>query len=268
MDKEKVGRRIKAIRLQAGQNQETFGKFFTPSVSKGAVSRWESGDTVPNAKRLKKIADLGGVSVDFLLNGRPKDRKDRIQDLMMEQKLSAEQVADKSRIDVDTVNKYKFGRLVPTVEDWNTLAKIFGVSISYLKGDTRDRNGVMVGTDYTFEDFASLMGITEDEIEELSESDRQKVARIRFMADSMLSFICEELGGANSSKVLRRSSQKWLDNIYNMFSVWNWIILGDEKHSAKHQTIDGINETTDKYLKQLMDFAVSIGAAEKPESDK
>lgn len=69
LDRVKTGQRIKAIRLQIGKSQETFGTLFYPSVSKGAVSRWETGNTIPNTERLKRIADLGHVSVDFLLHG-------------------------------------------------------------------------------------------------------------------------------------------------------------------------------------------------------
>lgn len=68
-DKKAVGQRIKSIRLQLGKNQEAFGNLFDPKVSKGGVSRWESGDTIPNAKRLKMIAKWGGVTVSELLHG-------------------------------------------------------------------------------------------------------------------------------------------------------------------------------------------------------
>lgn len=64
-----LGARIKAIRQKRGENQSQFGAHFTPAVSKGAVSRWESGDTKPNATRLREIAKLGDVTVEFLVNG-------------------------------------------------------------------------------------------------------------------------------------------------------------------------------------------------------
>lgn len=35
----------------------------------GTVNNWETGKNAPNKQRLKKIADLGGVSVDYLING-------------------------------------------------------------------------------------------------------------------------------------------------------------------------------------------------------
>ena len=63
-----LGQRIKSIRLRLGKNQSEFGEMFDPPAPKGAVSRWEHGGG-PNKKRLKKIAELGGVSVEFLCNG-------------------------------------------------------------------------------------------------------------------------------------------------------------------------------------------------------
>ncbi len=63
-----LGNRIKAIRMKLGKNQTEFGNMFDPPAPKGAVSRWEHGGS-PNKKRLKKIADLGGVSVEYLING-------------------------------------------------------------------------------------------------------------------------------------------------------------------------------------------------------
>ena len=64
-----IGNRIKQVRLKNGKSQEDFGSLFDPPVNKASVSRWESGRTLPASKRLQKIADLGGVSVEYLING-------------------------------------------------------------------------------------------------------------------------------------------------------------------------------------------------------
>ena len=64
-----IGNRIKQVRLKNGKSQEDFGSLFDPPVNKASVSRWESGKTLPTSKRLQKIADLGGVSVEYLING-------------------------------------------------------------------------------------------------------------------------------------------------------------------------------------------------------
>lgn len=61
--------RIKDIRTKQGMDQETFGRQFNPSVSGSAVSRWEKGDTKPNKQRMKRIAELGHTSINYLLYG-------------------------------------------------------------------------------------------------------------------------------------------------------------------------------------------------------
>lgn len=62
----KIGDRIKGVRKAIGMNQTDFGKIF--GLTSVAISRYERGRT-PNGELLKKIADLGHVSVDWLLTG-------------------------------------------------------------------------------------------------------------------------------------------------------------------------------------------------------
>lgn len=45
---------------------EEFGKIFDPIANNSNVSRWEKGKSLPNSKRLAKIAKFGGVSIDYL----------------------------------------------------------------------------------------------------------------------------------------------------------------------------------------------------------
>lgn len=67
-DKKDVGRRIKKIRRDLGFTLEQFGSLIDNS-SKSNVSKWESGVSIPNNKRLKLISTLGKISVDELLYG-------------------------------------------------------------------------------------------------------------------------------------------------------------------------------------------------------
>lgn len=69
MNKE-IGKRIKAIRLELGLTMEEFGLKFNQTASKGAVSNWENGYNLPNARRLKKIAELGNTTVSDILKER------------------------------------------------------------------------------------------------------------------------------------------------------------------------------------------------------
>lgn len=69
INREVLSSNIKKIRLQKGLNQQQFGELFFPIADKSIVSRWEKGKSVPSAERLKKIAELGNMSVNELLYG-------------------------------------------------------------------------------------------------------------------------------------------------------------------------------------------------------
>ena len=62
-----IGYSIKLIRKQLGLTMEEFGELFDPPASQSIVSRWESGISIPNNRRLKRIADLGNVTVADLI---------------------------------------------------------------------------------------------------------------------------------------------------------------------------------------------------------
>lgn len=64
-----LGIRIKTIRQNLQLDQAEFGKKVTPSASASNVSRWERGLNVPSKERLQSIAELGGVTTEFMLNG-------------------------------------------------------------------------------------------------------------------------------------------------------------------------------------------------------
>lgn len=68
VNKKQVGQRVKSIRLSLGKNLGEFGKL-VGGASDSIVSRWEKGVSIPNNKRLKKIAELGNISIDQLLYG-------------------------------------------------------------------------------------------------------------------------------------------------------------------------------------------------------
>lgn len=70
MDTKAVGRRIKNIRLKLGMTTEKFAQIFNDQPpSKGTISKWENGHYLPNNERLKRIAEIGETTVDYLLYG-------------------------------------------------------------------------------------------------------------------------------------------------------------------------------------------------------
>lgn len=106
-----LGNRIKAIRMKLGKNQTEFGNMFDPPAPKGAVSRWEHGGS-PNKKRLKKIADLGGISVEFLVNGAPSLTLAEIKELSNRVKRGTATDFDKSQLkDVAMQNYINFSSI-------------------------------------------------------------------------------------------------------------------------------------------------------------
>ncbi|WP_338211521.1 helix-turn-helix transcriptional regulator [Lactiplantibacillus paraxiangfangensis] len=87
-DPQKVGKRIKMLRISKGMTMNEFGNLIDSNVKSGTVTNWESGKNAPNKKRLKRIADLCGVSVDFLLNGTQMSIRDikRFQSALIDKK--------------------------------------------------------------------------------------------------------------------------------------------------------------------------------------
>jgi len=62
-----IGYSIKLIRKQLGLTMEEFGYLFDPPASQSIVSRWEKGVSVPNNQRMKRISELGNVTVADLI---------------------------------------------------------------------------------------------------------------------------------------------------------------------------------------------------------
>lgn len=62
----KLNERIICCRKKCGLSQEELGE--KVGVSRQAVSKWETGDALPEVTKLKTLADVFGVTVDYLLN--------------------------------------------------------------------------------------------------------------------------------------------------------------------------------------------------------
>lgn len=68
-DPTEVGLRIKEIRLKLGYSMDEFASRIDDKAKSGTVSNWETGKNLPNNKRLNRIAELGNVSLLYLLKG-------------------------------------------------------------------------------------------------------------------------------------------------------------------------------------------------------
>lgn len=62
-----IGKRIKAIRLSLGLTGKEFGHLID-NASSGVVANWENGVNKPNVERLRRIAEIGLMTVDELIS--------------------------------------------------------------------------------------------------------------------------------------------------------------------------------------------------------
>jgi len=62
----KLHEKISCYRKKCGLSQEALSEKI--GVSRQAVSKWETGDALPEVTKLKALAELFGVTVDFLLS--------------------------------------------------------------------------------------------------------------------------------------------------------------------------------------------------------
>ena len=63
----RIGERIQRYRKQAGLSQEQLAAQL--SVSRQAVSKWETGESMPDLAKVVQMSELFGVSTDALLKG-------------------------------------------------------------------------------------------------------------------------------------------------------------------------------------------------------
>lgn len=75
INKNIVGKKIKQIRLSNGWTLKKFSDEISKvigdnkQIAEGVISRWESGISLPNPKRLKAIAQIANITVEELLYG-------------------------------------------------------------------------------------------------------------------------------------------------------------------------------------------------------
>lgn len=75
-----IGAKIKQLRTARNMTQEELGNEL--SVSPQAVSKWESGTTMPDIQLLPEISVLFGVSIDELFSMTDESRMDRIENMI------------------------------------------------------------------------------------------------------------------------------------------------------------------------------------------
>lgn len=75
-----IGSKIKQLRLRRSLTQEQLGKPL--GLSSQAVSKWESGTTMPDIQLLPELSALLGVTIDELFSIADRTRMDRIENML------------------------------------------------------------------------------------------------------------------------------------------------------------------------------------------
>lgn len=112
------------LRNQSGYSQEQLAEKM--GVSRQAVSKWESGVTLPETEKIIQLSDLFDVSTDFLLRDIPVDRsRDTLDRVVFKFLGSAQEMDDISKklIDImqdgiiDDDEKIQLNSIIQTLDD-------------------------------------------------------------------------------------------------------------------------------------------------------
>lgn len=165
-----VGRRIKILRTKKGLTMEEFGELFNPPASKSIVSRWEKGQSIPNNERLSRIADLGSISVEYLLYGSLEEYTNNlIDDLKKELKDSdainngvipfiireiESQISQNNYFapkDIESINRIFEISKKNALEKWTDLEEVDTVILGFLSNDLS--NSIEEYKKYLYKDY-------------------------------------------------------------------------------------------------------------------
>lgn len=142
IDKKAIGHRIKNIRLRLGLTMEEFIERIDGKPGKGrsgTVNNWETGKNAPSKQRLRKIADMAGISVNSLLYGNFQNRIDKIAQYAQ---IIWEHRNDESDTDID--------KIVPLEHDYlNELKEVVGIiNTDKFKGEVGSKTNFTEGIKY------------------------------------------------------------------------------------------------------------------------
>jgi transcriptional regulator with XRE-family HTH domain len=104
-----LANKIIQLRKQSGWSQENLAEVL--NVSRQSVSKWESGNSIPDLNKILKMAEIFGVTTDYLL-------KDEIESIQSETLDLDNQMV---KLSMEEVNKY--------VEDKIQAAKVISKGV-------------------------------------------------------------------------------------------------------------------------------------------
>lgn len=147
--------KLKFARTKAGYSQKHLAtKLF---ISQQAYAKYETGTTSPNPETLKKISELLGVSVDYLLG----DEHTRtgsvipvetnifsmnLKDIRKQKGLSQAELAKKIGVSRSAVSMWEIGASQPDNDLLLKMSRLMNVSIDALLGNEPDRPASTIPT--------------------------------------------------------------------------------------------------------------------------
>ena len=102
MDQEKIGKFISSCRKEAGLTQAALADKF--GITDRAVSKWETGKSLPDASIMIELCNLLGITVNELLTGEHitmEDYKNKAEANLLEMRAKVEQ-RDKTMLRIET----------------------------------------------------------------------------------------------------------------------------------------------------------------------
>lgn len=142
MEQMTLAERLAALRKQAKLSQaEVAAKL---SLSRQAVSKWESGKGLPSLIAYSVLSSLYGISVDVILAGKeakedetlPKQSGKSFHEALREarrhRKISQESLAQSLSVSRQSVSKWESGKAEPDADHLIALAELLKVSLTQL----------------------------------------------------------------------------------------------------------------------------------------
>src|SRR5699024_3545925 len=123
-----TGERIKDIRLELGETLEEFGGRF--NTSKATVFNWEKGRNLPNKSNLKKIAEIGDVSIHEFIYRKPIGQK--IKAIRKSLGLSQLEFSKVIGATKSAVNNWENGYNYPNNERLKVIAELGNTTVNQL----------------------------------------------------------------------------------------------------------------------------------------
>lgn len=207
MDNKEIGKRIKQIRTNSFSTKLTqteFGQLLTPPVKKSSVRNWESGDNLPSSDRLKQIAKLGNVTIDYLLLGKKKiGYGDKIKSIRESNKMRKEIFASRLGVSIETIDDFEEENSLPTKIQLEEIAKIGNTTVDEIVWDIP--NDISLPIKEQFESTQSLIKKYLNDTEQVSSEN------FFSMMDTLLQL---QLGDENDKRIFSEISKIVASLIY------------------------------------------------------